>query len=330
MAAGRKTALILGISGQDGAYLARHLLDRDYDVHGASRDAQMSSFGNLRRLGVYEQVTLHSVTLTDFRSVLQTLAFVEPDEVYNLAGQSSVGLSFEQPVETLTSIANGTLNLLETIRFLQRPVRFYNACSTECFGSTSEPATEETPFRPRSPYAVAKAAAFWEVANYREAYGMYACSGILSNHEPPLRPPRFVTQKIIHSACRIASGLQDSLELGNIAIARDWGWSPEYVDAMHRMLQQPEPRDYIVATGETRQLEDFVREAFAAVGLDWKRFVRTSPRLVRPADIPVSRVCPDRAKRELGWTAETTMSGVVRKMVAAWIEEHPGSKCTLH
>ena len=185
-------ALIFGVGGQDGAYLAQHLLARGYEVVGTSRDAGVSGFGNLARLGIREQVRTASAAINDFRSVLQLLARVQPDEIYNLAGQTSVGLSFEQPVETLDSIAGGTLNILEALRFLDRPARFYNAASSECFGEAgAEPSTEETPFRPRSPYAVAKAAAFWEVANYREAYGLFACSGILFNHESPLRPERF-------------------------------------------------------------------------------------------------------------------------------------------
>ena len=202
-----KKALICGVSGQDGAYLAQLLLNQCYEVWGTSRDAQMSSFRNLDWLGIKEQVKLVSMSLTDFRSVLQALTRSQPDEIYNLAGQTSVGLSFEQPVETLESVATGTLNLLEAIRFLGASIRFYNASSSECFGDTGGQAVDEnTPFRPRSPYAVAKAAAFWEVANYREAYGLFACSGILFNHESPLRPERFVTQKIVASACRIAKG----------------------------------------------------------------------------------------------------------------------------
>lgn len=206
-----KTALICGISGQDGAYLARLLLDQGYRVVGTSRDAQTANFGNLDRLGIRARVAVASMVLTDFRSTLQTLAKIAPDELYNLAGQTSVGLSFEQPVETLESIATGTLNLLEAIRFLERPIRLYNAGSSECFGDTGGvAATEDTPFRPRSPYAVAKATAHWEVANYREAYGLFACSGILFNHESPLRPERFVTRKIIAAAGRIARGARRS------------------------------------------------------------------------------------------------------------------------
>src|SRR5664279_625037 len=237
-----KKALISGISGQDGAYLAKLLLEKGYQVFGTARDAQMATFINLEKLGIRQRVTLLSMALNDFRSVLQTLSKVEPDEVYNLAGQSSVGLSFEQPVETLESISIGTLNLLEVIRFLKLPIRLYSAGSSECFGDTGGiPADEYTSFRPRSPYAVAKATAHWAVANYREAYNLYACTGILFNHESPLRPERFVTRKIINSACRIAAGSDIKLQLGNISVARDWGYAPEYVDAMWRMLQQNIP-----------------------------------------------------------------------------------------
>lgn len=314
-----KRALILGISGQDGAYLARHLLEHGYRVFGSSRDAQRGNWSALDRLGIRDRIQLISVTLTDFRSVLQALVNVEPHEVYNLAGQSSVGLSFEIPVETLESIAGGTLHLLEAIRFLKAPIRLYNACSSECFGDTGpSPADEQTRFRPRSPYAVAKAAAFWEVTNYREAYNLYACSGILSNHESPLRPERYVTQKVIAAACRIAAGLEKHVELGDISIARDWGWAPDYVVAMHRMLQQETPDDYLVATGETHRLEDFVAAAFHSVGLDWKSHVRFQESLRRPSEIRESRLNPAKARKLLGWSAQMRMPDIVRAMIQAW------------
>ena len=313
-----KTALICGISGQDGAYLADLLLKNGYSVCGTSRDAQMSSFQNLSRLGIREQVKLESMILTDFRSVLQVLTKVKPDEIYNLAAQSSVGLSFNQPVETLESIATGTLNLLEAIRFTGADIKLYNAGSSECFGNTGELAADEnTPFRPRSPYAVAKSAAFWEVANYREAYGLFACSGILFNHESPLRPERFVTQKIITTACKIAQGSAEKLYLGEISVRRDWGWAPEYVEAMYKMLQHDDPDDYVIATGKTSSLQDFVAEAFTCVGLNWEDYVETDQSLYRPTDIAVGRANPSKAKEKLGWEAQYKLPDVVRMMVEA-------------
>jgi GDPmannose 4,6-dehydratase len=313
-----KKALICGISGQDGAYLAQLLLSKGYSVCGTSRDAQVSSFQNLVRLGIREQIKLESAALNDFRSVLQVLTKIQPDEVYNLAGQSSVGLSFEQPVETLESIATGTLNLLEAIRFLGQPIKFYNAGSSECFGDTGGQAADETtPFRPRSPYGVAKSTAFWEVANYREAYNLFACSGILFNHESPLRPERFVTQKIITAACRIAAGSQEKLLLGNIEIERDWGWAPEYVEAMYLMLQQKQPNDYVIATGYSQKLKDFVITAFAAFELDWREYVVIDNSLLRPTDIASGKGNPAKAKQHLGWQAQYQMHDVVRMMVKA-------------
>lgn len=315
-----KRAIICGVSGQDGAYLAQLLLNRGYVVCGTSRDAQMSGFRNLKYLGIEGQVQLESMALTDFRSVLQVLTKFQPDEVYNLAGQTSVGLSFEQPVETLESIATGTLNLLEAIRFLGAGIKLYNAGSSECFGDTGDTAAdEETPFRPRSPYAVAKATAFWEVANYREAYGLFACSGILFNHESPLRPERFVTQKIVAGVGRIAGGSREKLRLGNMQIQRDWGWAPEYVEAMYLMLQQPDAGDYVVATGESCLLENFVAVAFAAVGLDWREHVEIDDSLLRPTDLAVGRGNPGKAKDILGWEAKYKMKDVVNMMSAARI-----------
>jgi GDPmannose 4,6-dehydratase len=313
-----RRALICGISGQDGAYLARFLLGKGYEVHGTARDAQMATFHNLTRLGVREQVLCHSMALNDFRSVLQVMAKVDPDEIYNLAGQSSVGLSFEQPVETLESISVGTLNLLEVIRFIQKPIRLYNAGSSECFGDTGGvPADENTPFRPRSPYAVAKATAHWQVANYREAYNLFACTGILFNHESPLRPERFVTKKIIAAACRIAQGSAEKLQLGATSIARDWGLASEYVDAMWRMLQREHADDYVIATGETNTLESFVAQTFSHLGLQWEEHVTTNPSFLRPSEIMISRGDPEKARRELGWQAVCRMKDVIGTMIRA-------------
>ncbi|MFA7383437.1 MAG: GDP-mannose 4,6-dehydratase [Desulfurivibrionaceae bacterium] len=313
-----KKALIIGISGQDGAYLTRLLLDKGYDVVGTSRDAQASSFASLVRLGVREQVRVESMSLNDFRSVIQVLSKVEPDEIYNLAGQSSVGLSFDLPVETFESIGIGCLNLLESLRFLKLPARLYNASSSECFGNTNgQPATESTPFHPRSPYATAKAAAFWQTANYREAYGLFACSGILFNHESPLRPERFVTRKIIKAVVEISAGRASRLSLGNIDIQRDWGWAPEFVEGMWLMLQQDEPDDYILATGQTFALREFVECAFALRGLDWQKYTVSDSGLLRPTDIQISRADPGKAEQRLGWQAKIAMPEVVRLMVEA-------------
>jgi len=313
-----KKALICGVSGQDGSYLAQLLLQKDYEVYGTSRDAQLSSFTNLLTLGIKDNIALSSMVLTDFRSVLQTLSKIQPDEIYNLAGQSSVWLSFQQPVETLESIALGTLNLLETVRFLDRPIRIYNASSSECFGDTGDNiANEDTPFRPRSPYAVAKSTAHWEVSNYRDAYGLYACNGILFNHESPLRPVRFVTRKIISTACKIANGSKEKLNLGNLEIKRDWGWAPEYVDVMWRMLQQNNPEDYVIATGETNSLEDFCKTVFNELDLDWSKHVSIDKSLIRPSEIMVNRGCSEKAKKKLGWQAKTKMHNVICNLIKA-------------
>lgn len=295
---GMKRALICGVSGQDGAYLARLLLHKGYEVFGSSRDAQVSGFENLHKLGIFERVQTLSMALNDFRSVLHGLSTVEPDEVYNLSGQSSVGLSFDQPVEAMESIGLGTLNLLEAIRFLSTHIKFYNAGSSECFGDTGgSPADEATSFRPRSPYAVAKAAAHWQVMNYREAYNLFACTGILFNHESCLRPERFVTRKIVQTARRIANGSKERLMLGNTKIIRDWGWSPEYVEAMWRMLQAAVPDDFVIATGKSVSLEYFTELAFSRFGLDWQEHVETRAELFRPTDIARSYANPGRRLR---------------------------------
>lgn len=313
-----KRALICGISGQDGSYIAQLLVSKGYEVHGTSRDAELSEFTHLRALGIRDRVKLWSMSLADFRSVLSTITAVEPDEIYNLAGQSSVGLSFEQPVETMESISVGVLNLLEVIRFIGGGVKLYNASSSECFGDTgAKAANEETPFRPRSPYAVAKSAAHWAVANYREAYGLFACNGILFNHESPLRPPRFVTSKIVRSACAIKRGDLDRLVLGNIGISRDWGSAREYVEAMWKMMQMDEASDYVIATGETTNLADFLAAAFEAVDLDWRKYVDYSLDLARPSDIRFSAADPGKAQRVLGWKAQSTMRDVVEEMITA-------------
>lgn len=313
-----KRALLVGISGQDGAYLSSLLLEKGYDVIGTSRDAQANRFENLAKLGIRERLNVESMSPTDFRSVVEVLSKWQPDEVYNLSGQSSVGLSFVQPVDALNSIVNGTVTLLEVIRFLKRPTRFYNAGSSECFGDVERGmADENTPFRPRSPYAAAKAAAHWMVANYREGYGLFACNGILFNHESPLRPERFVTRKIARAAAQIAAGRQDKLRLGDIHVKRDWGWAPEYVEAMWSMLQQERPRDYVIATGRVATLEEFISSAFAAVDLDWKDYVVSDPQLRRPTELAGFAGDASMANRDLLWSARTVMPEVATAMVRA-------------
>jgi len=297
--------------------LALHLLGAGYEVHGTSRDHEVSQFSNLRRLGIADRVQLTSMVTSDFRSVLTALQKAEADEIYNLAGQTSVGMSFLYPVETFDSILIGTMNLLECIRLLKQPVKFYNAGSSEVFGNTPEPATESTPFHPRSPYATAKAAAHYAVTNYREAYGLFACTGILFNHESPLRPSRFVTRKIVSTAVRIANGSKERLALGNVDIARDWGWAPDYVEAMRRMLQQAETDDFVIATGEQHTLKEFVVMVFAKLGLNAEEHLDTDPSLLRPSDIEQSVGNPSKAKSLLGWEPKHKLPQIIELLIQA-------------
>ncbi len=314
-----KRALIFGISGQDGACLAHLLLTKDYEVHGTSRDADLQSFARLDALGVRGRVTTHSVSLRDFRELLQIVTAVRPDEIYNLAGQSSVGLSFSQPIETMESIAQAELLLLEVIRYLKLPTRLYNAGSSECFGEQTRgtAADETTPFNPRSPYASAKAAAHWTTVNYREAYGLFACSGILFNHESPLRSERYVTKKIVAAAAAIARGERTRLRLGTTAVVRDWGYAPEYVEGMWRMLQRDEPDDFVIATGEAHSIAELAAAAFAHFGLDAAQHVDIDETLFRPSDISWSCGNPAKAERVLGWKARTKFAALVKLLCEA-------------
>lgn len=314
-----KKALVCGVSGQDGAYLSELLLAKGYRVVGTSRDSATANVSGLKALGLLGRVELVSMVPNDFRSVLSTMVRHAPDEIYNLAGQSSVGLSFDQPVEAIESIAIATLNLLEAIRFVGRPIRLYNAGSSESFGETGfASADEDTPFRPRSPYAVAKACAHNLVANYRDAYGSFACTGILFNHESPLRPERFVTQKIVKTAFEIATHRRnEKLMLGNLDVHRDWGWAPEYVDAMWRMLQLDRPCDLVISTGRTVSLEHFVSRAFAYFDLDWRQHVAQDRALYRPSDLARVAGDPARAAEVLGWRARTDVDSVIDHMCRA-------------
>jgi GDPmannose 4,6-dehydratase len=318
----KKKALIIGISGQDGSYLAEFLLSKNFMVYGTSRDSDLSTFSGLKKLGIYDKVKLSSMSLIDFRSVMQTILQILPDEIYNLAGQSSVGLSFLQPVETLESISIGTLNILEVLRFHKLPVRFYNASSSECFGDTKgKSANEETPFMPRSPYAVAKSTSFWQVANYRDAYNLFACSGILFNHESPLRPKRFVTKKIVESACRIANGKNEKLVLGNVSIKRDWGWAPDFVEAMYLILQQDKPDDFVIATGKNLSLEEFVEKTFRYFNLNYKDYTSYDTSLFRPSDISESLGDPSKAAAILKWKAKYLANDVIKMMIEHQLKE---------
>jgi GDPmannose 4,6-dehydratase len=318
----KKKALIIGISGQDGSYLAEFLLNKNYEVYGTSRDSDLSTFNSLKKLGIYDKVKLSSMSLIDFRSVMQSILQIMPDEIYNLAGQSSVGLSFLQPVETLESISIGTLNILEVLRFHKLPTRFYNASSSECFGDTKgKSANEVTPFMPRSPYAVAKATAYWQVANYRDAYNLFACSGILFNHESPLRPKRFVTKKIVETVCRIASGSKEKLVLGNVSIKRDWGWAPDFVEAMYLILQQNKPDDFVIATGKNLSLEEFVEKTFRYFNLNYKDYTSYDNSLFRPSDISESLGDPSKAAKILKWKAKYLAEDVIKMMIEHQLKE---------
>jgi GDPmannose 4,6-dehydratase len=311
-----KTALICGVSGQDGGYLAQLLLGKGYTVWGTSRDVQGADFSNLKSLGILREVKLLSMVPEDFRSVFKTVQQSAPDEVYYLAGQSSVSLSFDQPSETIQSVVIGTLNMLESLRMADKEIRLFHAGSGECFGDTNgHPADEKTSFQPRSPYAVAKASAFWLVDNYREAYNLYTCTGIMFNHESPHRPARFVTQKIISTAKRIAAGSSETLALGRLEISRDWGWAPEYVDVMWRMLQQEIPEDFVIATGETYRLDDFVEHTFGLLGLNWRDHVVQDKSLYRPTDILVSSADASRVLTKLDWAAKIKGASLVEAML---------------
>ena len=310
-----RRALILGVTGQDGAYLAAFLLGKGYDVTGTCRGEDTA---RLKTLGIESKVKLRRLELADAAGVRDTLANARPHEVYHLAGQSSVSLSFEQPIETMNDVAVGTLHVLEAVRALQGPARLFHAGSGDCFGDTGEtPADEDTPLAPVSPYGAAKAAAQLMVTSYRNALDLHASTGILFPHESPLRGERFVTRKIVDAAKRIAGGAKERLRLGDLAVERDWGWAPEYVEAMWKMLQREKPQDYVIATGRPAKLERFVELAFAGLGLDWRAHVDVDPALLRPADPMRIRGNPAKAAKELGWRARYGLEEVVREMLKA-------------
>jgi GDPmannose 4,6-dehydratase len=316
-----KTALITGITGQDGAYLAESLLNKGYRVVGAERRASTRNRQRLDELGITERIDFADFDLADQGNMLRVLGRYEPDEVYNLAAQSFVALSFEQPVMTGDVTGIGVTRLLEAIRTVNPEIRFYQASTSEMFGKAQAvPQDETTPFYPRSPYGVAKVYAHWATVNYRESYDLYACSGILFNHESPLRGVEFVTRKITLGVARIKHGLQHELRLGNLDARRDWGYAREYVEGMYLMLQQDEPDDYVLATGETHTVEEFVEAAFTAADLDWRDHVVIDPAFVRPAEVDLLLGNPKKAKEKLGWEPRITFADLVALMVEADLE----------
>jgi len=311
------TALITGITGQDGAYLAQLLLEKGYRVIGAFRRASTVSTFRLDALGITPEVELVPFDLTDHGNMRRVIDAAAPDEVYNLAAQSFVGVSFEQPVTTGEITGVGVVRLLEAIREANPGIRFYQASTSEMFGAAPAPQDEKTPFYPRSPYAASKLYAHWSTVNYREAYGMHASSGILFNHESPLRGAEFVTRKITLGAARIRHGLQAQLKLGNLDARRDWGYARDYVEAMHLMVQQPEPDDYVVATGETHSVREFVEAAFEAADLDWEQYVFIDPAFLRPAEVDLLLGDVTKAREKLGWSPKIKFEDLVSLMVEA-------------
>ena len=316
-----KKALITGITGQDGSYLAELLLEKGYEVHGIIR--RSSSFNTGRIEHLYQdfhvndaRVFLHYGDLADGSALSRLLEKIQPDEIYNLAAQSHVRVSFDIPEYTADVVALGTIRILDAIKETEIKTKFYQASTSELYGKVVEtPQTEKTPFYPRSPYACAKLYSYWITINYRESYDMYACNGILFNHESPRRGETFVTKKITHAIARILKKEQDKLYLGNLDAKRDWGYAKDYVEAMWLMLQQDKAEDYVIATGETHSVREFLDEAFGLVGLDWKKYVEIDPRYYRPAEVDLLLGNPAKAKEKLGWKPKTTFKELVKIML---------------
>jgi GDPmannose 4,6-dehydratase len=319
-------ALITGITGQDGSYLAELLLAKGYEVHGLIRRSSSFSTGRIDHLysDPHEGDTrlfLHYSDLTDSSSLVTQIHRIKPDEIYNLGAQSHVAVSFEMPEFTANTDGMGALRMLEAIRDAEWPVRYYQAGTSEMYGKVQEtPQTERTPFYPRSPYGVSKVFAHWMTIQYREAHGVFASNGILFNHESPRRGATFLTRKVTRALAAIVAGREDALYLGNLDARRDWGFAPEYVEAMWLMLQHERPDDFVIATGEMRTVREFVSEAFDLVGLDWQRYVRIDPRYFRPTEVDELRGDPTKAANDLGWRPRTTFHELVRIMVAADLE----------
>lgn len=310
-----KTALISGINGQDGAYLAKFLLDKGYQVFGTYRRSSTPNFWRLYYLGIFDKVELIPIELVDDLSIMEAIKKSKPDEVYHLAAQSFVGVSFETPVGTGKVTGLGVTGMLEAIRQTNPAIKFYQASTSELFGNSNRRQNEETPFEPLSPYAAAKLYGYWITRIYRKAYGIFACNGILFNHESPLRSTEFVTRKISDAVARISLGLQNELTLGNLDAKRDWGYAPEYIESMYLMLQQDKPDDYVIATGECHSVKEFAEKAFSIVGLEWQKYISVDPKLLRPLD--VGYLCGDysKAKKQLGWEPKVIFNELVEIMV---------------
>lgn len=318
-----RRALIFGVTGQDGCLLANHLLGRGFEVHGVTRG--VAAPANLGRLGIAERVRMHFVVQTDYQAVATLLDEIRPHHIYNLAGQSSVGLSFSQPREAFESHVLGVMTLLEAMRRSNATSRLFNASSGEVFGETgTTPAHEETPFRPCTPYGAAKASSALLVKSYRESFGLFACSGHLFNHESPYRSDAFVSHRIVRGALAIARGEASELTLGDMGVTRDWGWAPDFVASFPAILAQPSPKDYVIATGKASTLQAFVARVFETQGLDWRRYVRSDPALIRPTDICVNVGNPALAEKELGWRASVLMPEVADNLVSALLASGTG------
>ncbi len=321
-----KKALVTGITGQDGSYLAELLLDKGYEVHGLIR--RSSTFNTSRIDHLYQdphsegaRLFLHYGDLSDGTRMVTLVDKIQPDEVYNLAAQSHVRVSFDEPEYTGDTTGLGSTRLLEAIRMTEVPARFYQASSSEMFGATPPPQNEETPFYPRSPYGVAKVYSYWITKNYREAYGMYTCNGILFNHESERRGETFVTRKIAIAAARIAAGKQDFVYMGNLDSVRDWGYAPEYVEGMWRMLQQGTPDDYVLATNSAYTVKDFLQFSFEAVGLDWEKYVRFDERYLRPTEVDALIGDYSKAKNQLGWEPKVLTPELAKRMTLAEVNK---------
>jgi GDPmannose 4,6-dehydratase len=321
-----KSALITGVSGQGGAYLAQHLCEKGYRVSGTTRDIHQLNDRNLAYLGLADRVSVRGLDLCDRQSVLDLIDQTCPDEIYHLAATSSVARSFKEPARTIQSITQTTVNLLDAIRKTDKSIPCFIATSTEIFGNCDSPATVNTAHNPMSPYGVGKSCAHFQARNYREAYGLYVCSGILSNFESPLRPRNYVTSKIVNTACQIALGETNTIELGNLSVRRDWGSARDFMQAAHLSLQQDEPKDYLIATGKTYSLKEFLHLVFSCLGMDYRDHLLVKESLLRPLDIRQTLCNPEATEQALDWKASTSLQRLVTNMLSAELTQQIGAK----